>query len=294
MGDYYSKRMLIVINKAAGKRSAKSVNMKKLFSGYAVSVYNTELEKSTEDYVAQNCGNFDFMVCVGGDGTLNQVVNGMMRCDKKPLLGYIPTGSTNDFATGLKIPKDAGAAAKKIKSGEPFKIDIGSFNGRNFVYIASFGAFTDTSYTTTRQAKNMFGHMAYVFEAMKDITNIRPCSLTIETDSGVYSDDYIFGAISNSTSIGGLVKLSADVASLNDGMFEVMLIKMPKNPFDLQKIIMCLMKQQYDEEYITFFQTSKLSVKMDDIIPWSLDGEYEEGAQEIIIDNNCQAISLLL
>ncbi len=288
------KKMLLVLNPVAGKARAGNVDIPALFSQYTISVYCTKDGETTEAYVAANAADFDLVVCAGGDGTLNRVINGIMCLESRPPIGYLPCGTTNDFAASLGIPRDIETAAKVIQSGTPRLIDIGSFGNRHFSYVASFGAFTDSSYKAPQENKNRLGHMAYIFEAMRDIPNIRPCHVTVEADSATFSGDYVFGAVSNSTSLGGMLRLSPEDVSYSDGLFEVMLIRMPHSPLDFQQIFFSLLRRQYNPEYITFFKMRHAIFTMDQIFPWSLDGEYESGGNVIEIQNNPRAISLLL
>ncbi len=290
----FAGKLLLIINPIAGKMRATSADIPSLFSEYDVTVYYTKDGKSTEDYVTTKAPLYDLLVCAGGDGTLNRVVNGLMRATCRPPLGYIPCGTTNDFATGLGIPKDIGKAAEAIRNGAPFPIDIGSFGNRHFTYVASFGAFSDSSYKASQDIKNRIGHMAYVFEAVRELPNIRPCRMTVESEKGTLQGEYVFGAVSNSTSLGGMVHLSPEDISFDDGLFEVMLISMPKNVLDLQQIIFSLVRKQYHSDLITYFKAGHLTFAMDQIFPWSLDGEFEKGANLVEIRNNPKAITMQL
>ncbi|MBQ7035929.1 MAG: diacylglycerol kinase family lipid kinase [Clostridia bacterium] len=287
-------KLLLIINPIAGKMRAKSIDFPALFSEYDATVYYTKDGKSTEKYVTDHAAAYQLLVCVGGDGTLNRVVNGLMRLPSRPPLGYIPCGTTNDFATSLGIPKEIGKAAEAIRHGSPMPIDVGTFGNRYFTYVASFGAFSDSSYKASQDAKNRIGHMAYVFEAVRDIPNIRPCRMTVETESGILKGEYIFGSISNSTSLGGIMRLSPENISYDDGLFEVMLIRMPRSATDLQQIVFSLIRKQYNSDLITFFKSRHLTFSMDQIFPWSLDGEFEEGANIVEIKNQPKAIVMQL
>ncbi len=288
------KKLLLIINPIAGKMASRMYDIPAMFPSYMVSVYNTKDAESTISFVKKNAACFDILVCVGGDGTLNNVISGLMLSPQKPLLGYIPCGTTNDFATALGIPKEIPKAAQTIVNGTPVPLDIGSFNHRYFTYVASFGAFTESSYKAPQASKNKIGHMAYVLEAMRDLPNIRPYHMTINTASVAVSDNFVFGAITNTSSIGGMVKINAEKSSFHDGLFEVLLVRMPQNMIDLQRIITSLLRQQYNTEYITFLQTNQLTLTAETIVPWSLDGEYEPGAATIEIQNQRHAIQILL
>ncbi len=288
------KKLLLIINPIAGKMAARSYDISAMFPPYAVSTYYTINSESTISFVQKNAAFYDLLVCVGGDGTLNNVICGLMQCSKKPLLGYIPCGTTNDFASALGIPKEIPKAAEKILCGTPKMLDVGKFNQRHFTYVASFGAFTESSYKASQATKNRLGHMAYVLEAVRDLPNIRPSRMTVTTKEVTITDDFVFGAVTNTSSIGGLVKISADNSSINDGLFEVLLVRMPQNVIDLQRIVTSLFRQQYNAEYITFMQTDKITFTAESIVPWSLDGEYESGALTVEIENKPCAIQILL
>lgn len=290
----FSQKLLLIINPIAGKMRAKSMDIVALFPDYTVTVYYTKDGISTEEYVKNQAGAYQLVVCAGGDGTLNRVVNGLMRLSPRPPLGYIPCGTTNDFATSLGIPKEIGKAAEAIRHGSPMPIDVGSFGNRYFTYVASFGAFSDSSYKASQDAKNRIGHMAYVFEAVRDLPNIRPCRMTVETETGILKGEYIFGSVSNSVSLGGIMRLSPKDISYNDGLFEVMLISMPRNVMDLQQIFFSLVRKQYNTNLITYFKSAHLTFSMDQIFPWSLDGEFEEGANIVEITNQPKAIVMQL
>lgn len=287
-------KMLLIINPVAGKTRAQNIDITAFFDSFALTVYYTTDGKTTEEYVAANAPLHDVVVCAGGDGTLNRVINGLMRLPHRPPLGYIPCGTTNDFATSLGISRDIPRAAEAIIKGTPRPIDVGSFGSRHFTYVASFGAFTESSYKVPQENKNRLGHMAYIFEAVRDIPNIRPCHVTVEADSATFSGDYVFGAVTNSTSIGGMLRLSPEDISYSDGLFEVMLIRMPRSPLDFQQIFFSLLRRQYNPDYITFFKMRHAIFSMDEIFPWSLDGEYESGGNVIEMQNNKHALSLLL
>ncbi len=288
------KKLLLIINPVAGKMRAQSFDMPAFFPQFEVTTYQTQDGASTEAFVEAQGSSYDLVVCAGGDGTLNRVINGLMRLKQRPPLGYIPCGTTNDFAASLGIPRDIPRAAEAISAGTPTPIDIGSFGGRHFTYVASFGAFTESSYKAPQENKNRLGHMAYIFEAMRDLPNIRPCRVTVEADHGVFQGNYVFGAVSNATSLGGMLRLAPDAVSYNDGLFEVMLISMPRTAADLQQIVFSLIRRQYNPEQITFFKTNHILFSMDQIFPWSLDGEYESGGNIVEIKNNPRAITLLL
>jgi len=210
-------------------------------------------------------------------------------------VGYIPCGSTNDFANSLKIPTNVIKAAQAIAEGEPQKFDIGLFGDRHFCYVASFGAFTKASYATPQSLKNVMGHMAYILSGISEISQIHKEHIRVEfEDDKVVEDDFIFGAVSNSTSVGGILTLDPKVVDMADGLFEVLLVRAPKSMGELAECISALKKQTYNCKMITFFSTRKLKVYAPEHMPWTLDGEREEGHEKIKIKNLHHAIKLML
>lgn len=224
----------------------------------------------------------DVLICSGGDGTLSQTVHLLLEAGAQVPLGYIPAGTTNDFANSLGLPKEPPKAAKLIVSSTPRPLDIGRFEDRSFIYVASFGAFTQSSYSTDRNMKNALGHFAYVLEGLKELPVLKSYQVRVETaEGGVYEGNYIFGSVSNSTSFGGIVKLDPAKVDLSDGKFELILIKTPKNLLELNRVLLSLMSGKMDEEMITFVPTEGAKFFCSEPMPWSLDGEYAEGGEEI-------------
>ena len=293
------KKVLLIVNPIAGKTHSKSgvYRAVDLFNnnGYEVTLQKTISKGHATNIVMEQGLEYDIVVCCGGDGTLNEVVSGMMQMGVKMPLGYIPAGTTNDFASSLKLSYNVNIAVKAIMNGRKRSLDIGYFNGsRYFSYIASFGAFTGSSYTTPQSYKNTIGHFAYVLEGMKDIPNIRPYHIKLEVGDKIYEDDYIFGAVSNSISIGGMVKLDSSQVDLNDGLFEIILIKNPKTPLDISRIIRAITKKDYSDKMIEFIKAPEVTFYMEKQLPWSIDGEYDAGGKEIRINNIQGAITLLI
>jgi len=292
------KKLYLVINPCAGKLKAPRVlfDMIQLFSrDYEVTVYPTKCAADAENMVKANGAKYDMVVCSGGDGTLNEVISGVMKCGGKPAIGYIPSGTTNDFAASMKIPLNIKDACEKIIYGLPTPIDIGNFNGRYFAYTASFGVFTESSYNVPQATKNRFGYIAYFLEALKDISNLhKPYHLKVQTSDLVIEDNFMFGAVCNSTSVGGFIKLDTNKVNFNDGLFEVLLIKTPTNPVDTQRIMSDILKKQYNDEYIYFFRTNNIKIETEETLRWSLDGEREEGNHSVEIDIEKSAITIML
>lgn len=235
------------------------------------------------------------VTCAGGDGTLNEVITGLMRLSKeeRPLLGYIPCGSTNDFAATLGLPGDMAKAAQRIMEMNPITLDVGRYQDRFFSYVASFGAFTEASYSTPQDMKNALGHFAYVIEGVRSLQTLRPYAMRLEADGQVYEGDYLFGAVSNSTSIAGMVRLDEELVKLNDGLLELLLIRYPQSLDELGRIAISLNMQNYDYPAITLVQAQKIVVSNPDRTPFTLDGEYGSDEERIEIENVPQAIRLL-
>ena len=271
------KKLLLIVNPVAGKKRLKPqlLDVLQIFArgGYAVTVMVTGRRGEASEFAAEGSA-YDLIVCCGGDGTLNEVISGMLDHGVTIPLGYIPCGSTNDFASSMGISMDVKKAASSIANGMPLPLDVGKFSDRYFTYVGSFGAFTAASYTTAQDVKNLLGHAAYVLEGIKDLQSIKPYRLRFQSGETVYEDEYVFGAIANSTSFGGIVKLKSELVSLNDGLFEVLLVKMPKTIADLNAIINALTTSNFENKCFEFYKASDLVISSEEPIAWSLDGEY--------------------
>lgn len=292
-------KMLFIVNPVAGRIHPKS-NLNYIMdlfkdNGYNLTVKKTAARGHATELVLKYGKYHDIIVCNGGDGTLNEVISGVMRLDKKVTIGYIPSGTTNDFASSLNLSDKIETAAMTIINGQPRTVDIGLFGDkRYFSYIASFGAFTGSSYSTPQSYKNLIGHLAYVLEGMKDIPNIRPYHVRVEAEGQVYEGEYLFGAVSNSISIGGLLKLDSNKVDMNDGLFEIILIKNPKTPFELSRMLLSISKKEYTDKLIQFIKAPEATFYMEESIPWSIDGEYEAGVSKVRIKNITNAISIMV
>ena len=273
------KKLLFLYNTHAGKGLLKNrlaaVQDALAAAGWDVTIHPTQGAGDATAVAAARAGEFDRIVCSGGDGTLHEVVAGLMGLENRPEVGYIPAGTTNDFSRNLKLPKGYDALAATAAEGIPRPVDIGRFNDRYFVYVAAFGAFTDVAYDTPQQVKNMFGHLAYVLEGISRLGNLKGYQAKVEYDGGVLEDEFIFGMVSNTVSVGGMLGLPADTVSLDDGLLEAVLVRTPRNPMELQGVITALMKQTTDEAAgVLGFHTSRLKITCADETPWTLDGEY--------------------
>ena len=292
------KTLLMIVNPRAGRNKSRAPLYDAIaaFSdaGYLVRVRRTAAAGDATRIAAEEGKNYDTVVAVGGDGTLNEVIAGLLQLDEKPYLGYLPQGSTNDFAASLHIPDNPAKAAEAIVRCQPRDLDLGLWNGRSFEYVASFGAFARTSYAASQNIKNAFGHLGYLMEGVKDLDTLRPYHVRITADGEVLDGSYLFGAICNSTSIGGLMKLRDEAVDLNDGKFEMLLIPEPKSVIDLQNLIIALVGQQYDSQGLVFRHVSHLHIETEEDMPWSLDGEYAASCPVIEISNRRCGLTMLL
>nr|WP_270249444.1 YegS/Rv2252/BmrU family lipid kinase [Coprococcus catus] len=281
------QRVLLMVNPMAGRQKIRNeliyVVDTLTKAGYETIIYTTQGKDATRDLLAEKDSQFDRVICCGGDGTFNEILSATMHWDKRPILGYIPAGTTNDFAAGLKLPSDIREAAVNIVRGTPHTVDAGLFNTSYFSYVASFGAFTETSYSTPQNFKNALGHLAYILEGIKEIPAFTSYTVCVEADGQIYKDSYIFGAVSNARSVGGILKISDSLVDLNDGVFEVMMIKMPKTLMDLSAIVTSLTSLnplKYDPSMFLFLQTKELKITFEQEMVWSLDGERVSGGKE--------------
>lgn len=261
-------------------------------AGYEVTIYPTQRANDAREKVEREAAEYDMVVCSGGDGTLDETVAGLMNCGKRIPLGYIPAGSTNDFATSLGIPKEMEKAAKVAVNGEPFSCDVGWFNGSNFVYVAAFGLFTEVSYKTSQEWKNVLGHAAYILEGIKSLHEIPAFRMQVEFNNCCIQDEFIYGMITNSTSVGGFKGMTGKDVELDDGIFEVTLIKKPRNPIELNEIIASLANLVDDTDMIYSFKTRHVKFIAKKEIPWTLDGEYGGDHIEVEIKNLQQAVDI--
>ena len=292
------KKLLMIVNPAAGKTRSHGplFDAISVFSkaGYLIHVHNTTGRGDATQVAAEHAMDYDVVVCCGGDGTLNETVSGLLQLESPPPLGYIPRGSTNDFAATLGLSSNPVQAAEDIVTHQPQMLDIGFWNNRPFVYVASFGAFTRSSYAAPQASKNALGHLAYILEGMKDLNSLRPYHMRLTADGEVLDGEYLFGAICNSTSIGGLMKLDPSRVVLDDGRFEMLLVPNPKTPAELQSLLLALLNQQYDAQGLIFRHVSSVTVEPSEDLPWSLDGEYGPSSQRVEIVNHRAALRFLL
>ena len=286
------------MNPYAGTRKAVKVltDILAVFNrgGYLVSVYMTAGPGDAERVVGQMAGEMDLVVCCGGDGTFNETVSGLLEAGHDVPLGYIPAGSTNDFAASLKLSGDPVQAAKDILEGEEVRYDVGLFGDRHFTYVASFGAFTRASYATPQSIKNALGHTAYVLEGISELTQIRNIHVRMELDDEVVEDDFLFGAICNSTSVGGILTLDPNQVDMSDGLFELLLVRAPRSLGEITECIRAVSSQHYDDcAMITFRSTSHVKVTTESDLVWTLDGERADTDGRVDVRNLNLAVRLI-
>lgn len=294
----YRKKCLFVFNPHSGKEQIKPklLQIIDIFTkaGYDVTAYPTQAREDGYHKVIEDGGNYDHIVCSGGDGTLDETVSGILKANLDTNLGYIPAGSTNDFAHSLGIPKDMVKAADIAVNGEPELFDIGDLNGGTFVYVAAFGVFTDVSYQTDQGLKNMLGHAAYILEGAKRLNQVKTYKVKVTIDDEVYDGDWIFGMVSNSKYVGGMKVLNGRHTKLDDGVFEITLIKAPKNPIAWNETLGCLILGEADGKNVIAARSSKVTFEFEDTVPWTVDGEYGGEYKEVTIKNLARKISLMV
>lgn len=242
---------------------------------FSVTVHVTRFAGDAALVMAERGKNFDIVVACGGDGTLSEVVEGALKCEFRGGIGYIPCGTTNDFAETTGIPRSLSAAARLIAEGEAREMDFGIFGAdRCFTYVASFGAFTDVSYSTDQKLKNALGHLAYVLEGIARLKDLRPYYVKVNCDGAKYEGEYLFGAAANTYSMGGLLKLKKSDVDLTDGYHEVLLVKNPKTPAELAKLSQDLIAMDFSAKSFLFLKGKDITFSSEEEIPWCVDGEY--------------------
>ncbi len=288
-------RLLFIYNPTSGTAQAAKGALSPVLdvftkSGWLTTVYPTQCKGDALRTARELAGQFDRVICAGGDGTLSEVTAGLMALESPPPLGYIPFGSTNDCATTLRLPrKPREAALVAAGTGVPVPIDVGRLNDRPFIYVAAFGAFTKVAYDTPQDLKNTFGHLAYIFAGIASLPTIAPYHIRVEYDGQVLEDDFFFGMVSNSQSIGGIKPPKVEQVVLDDGLFEVTLVKKPLNLTDLTDGLQALVNLSPADRSgaLVQFQASRLTFTCEQSIPWTLDGEFG-GSQTVSRVENCK------
>lgn len=292
------KKLLFVVNGHSGKGQIKNKLLDiidiMIKEGYHVQVHTTQEREDATKVVREQAKYYDLVVCSGGDGTLDEAVTGMMQSEVRTPLGYIPAGSTNDFANSLEISKDMIQAAKTAVLGVPFSCDVGEFNGDYFIYVAAFGIFTDVSYATSQELKNALGHVAYILEGAKRLHTIKSYHMRVEYDGNEIEGDFLLGMITNSTSVGGFKNMTGKDVKLDDGLFEVTLIHKPKNIIELNTIIASLTNLKDETDLIDSFRADSVKFYSEEEIPWTLDGEFGGDHKEVQIKDHCKAVDIMI
>jgi len=293
------KKVLFIVNPKSGKGSIRSklLDIVDIFvkAGFDLTLYISQSAGDARAKAKEVEGRYELVICSGGDGTLDEVISGMMECEKRSAIGYIPCGSTNDFAHSLKIPTSMTKAAEHIAAWKEFPCDIGRFNDDYFVYIAAFGLFTDVSYETSQDVKNVLGHLAYILEGMKKLTEIKSYPMKVESEEMTVEGNFLFGMVTNSTSVGGFRNITGKHVHLDDGVFEVTLIKTPQNILELNEIIQAVIAgKSENNKYFYQFRSKAVKFISDDPVAWTLDGEFGGYHEVVDVKNDKQALSLLV
>lgn len=290
------KKLLFLYHAGSGKGKIKSKlsDILDLFvsAGYTVTVRPTQSRGDATEYISRYGNEYEKIVCSGGDGTLDEVVTGLVNAGITKPIGYIPTGSTNDFASGIGVSKVLLKAARDVLYGDLFRCDLGVFNSRPFIYVAAFGIWTEVSYATDQRFKNAFGHMAYVLEGIRSIGNIRSYQMSVVTGQNIIKDEFIYGMVSNSCSIGGYKIFPKDEVQMDDGEFEVFLVKSPSNPAELNELITSLLAQEMDPAYFYYFKASEIEFHAEEEVAWTLDGENGGTHKEVKVENRQKLIQI--
>lgn len=295
-----NKTLMLILNPAAGGgKGIASIGpaMEILYKGgYLPTVYYTTAAGEATQLVLKHAAAYDCVACSGGDGTLSEVISGLVQLRDPPPLGYIPQGTSNDVASSLGIPKTPVAAAKFMVRGKPTPIDAGKFNDSDyFTYIAAFGAFTEVSYETPREQKQSLGHFAYVLQGLSKLPKIAPYRTVVELDGGrTIIDDLLFGSVSNTRTVGGMVRLKSDMVDLDDGIFEVLLVRDPGNVLELNKITSAILQGTFSSPYIRVTRSSRIKFTFDTPVKWTRDGEAGGAHQQVELQNLPSAVSILL
>ena len=292
------KKMLFIYNPNSGMGllKPKLSDVLDIFvkGGYEVTVYPTQKYHDAVRKMGEYEEQYDLVACSGGDGTLDEVVTGMMKREDKVPIGYIPAGTTNDFASSLHISKNMLEAADTVVNGVPFACDVGEFNEDYFVYIAAFGLFTDVSYETKQSMKNVLGHLAYILEGTKRIFNIPSYRIKVTHDGETIEDEFIYGMVTNSRSVGGFKGITGKNVVFDDGKFEVTLFKTPRNPMELNGILGALALRKINPKRMYSFKTNEVHFETEEEIPWTLDGEFGGVHEEVVVKDCQKALEIMV
>ena len=273
------KSLMLIVNPMAGRGSYRisfgDAMLVLAQGGYRTTLFFTAKRGDATKFAAEYAAGFDTVACIGGDGTLSEVLAGLMQLDNPPPVGYFPMGTANDVATTLALPKnDTVAAARRILSGTPHPFDVGGFGEKDyFAYIAAFGAFTEVSYATPQDQKKMLGHLAYVLQGMQQLPKIEPIHTVVEYDGGTLEGNFLYGSVSNSTSVAGIVRLPETMVSLGDGVSELVLVRDPGNVAAFAELVSSVLSERFDSDNLLILHTKKARFHFDTPIAWTRDGE---------------------
>lgn len=285
------RSLMLIINPMAGRGSYRisfgDATHVLAEGGYRTTLFFTSRRGDATRFAAQYAAEYDVVACIGGDGTLSEVLTGLMTLDNPPPIGYFPMGTANDVATTLALPKnDPVAAAKRILTGTPHPFDVGGFGEKDyFAYIAAFGAFTEVSYATPQDQKKMLGHLAYVLQGMQQLPKIEPIHTVVEYDGGILEGNFLYGSVSNSTSVAGIVRLPDTMVSLGDGLNELVLVRDPGTVANFAELVSAVLSERFDSEKLIILHTKKARFRFDYPVAWTRDGEAGGEYRDIIIRN---------
>lgn len=293
-----TRKLLFLVNPQAGKAAIRGQLLRIVDTfvraGWMPTIYTSQRAGELPALVAREAPNYDLVVCSGGDGTLNETLNGLMHLERRPPLGYIPAGTTNDYASSLGIPKIMLKAAQAAVDGVPVSVDVGKFGERFFAYVAAFGAFTDVTYVTPQHIKNSLGRLAYLVEGAQRLSSLKTYPLHLEYDGGETDGEFLVGLISNSSYVAGLPVGRWIDASMSDGLLEVTLVRKPNLMIELTRVASNLLLGELDPELIFSVKTKRLRITSPEPIPWTLDGEYGGSPSEVTIENLYRALTIHL
>ena len=293
-----AKKLLVVVNPTSGKMKMKSYLLEvcQIFcaAGFSVSVHVTASRRDAEKVVAAKSAEFDVVVSCGGDGTFNEVVTGAIKAEFGGAIGFLPCGTTNDLAETIGIPKSIPEAAQTVVSASPLPMDFGLFNEEQyFTYVATFGAFSEVAYSTDQKLKNLWGHAAYMAEALVKIKDLRGYRMRIRCDGTEIEDEFLFGAVANSLSIGGVMKLKPDEVDLSDGYHELVLMKKPKNATELGQLSKEFFSGNFENKSIILLRGKDVVFECEESLPWCIDGEFAGEHKSVRIQNLHRKLSVI-
>ena len=293
------KKLMLIVNPAAGRGGYK-VNFAEALhtldlGGYRTTLFFTSGRGEATEFAARHAANFDTVACIGGDGTLSEVLAGLMQLDSPPPVGYMPMGTANDVATTLGLPKnDTLAAARRLLSGTPHPFDVGGFgDDQYFAYIAAFGAFTEVSYATPQDQKKVLGHLAYVLQGMQTLGRIESIHTRVDYDGGSFEGDLLYGSLSNSTSVAGIVRLPEEMVSLGDGVSELVLVKDPGSVAAFAELVNSVLSERFDSDKLLILHTKKARFRFDKPVAWTRDGEAGGEVTDITLCNHPRPVQLI-